>query len=99
MELGKGIWELSLLRDLFLEHMQSYERIFTLRCLSSRQADIKYELVEIPKVLLLEAELCSLIVSEESRQNPKPGYGHVRDAAGDIKFSYILTEAQNGNFR
>jgi type II restriction enzyme len=87
MELGKGIWELSLLRDLFLEHMQSYERIFILRCLSLRPAGIRYELVEIPKMLLLEAKLCSLIVSEESRQNPKPGYGYVRDAAGDLKFS------------
>lgn len=87
MELGKGPWILPLLRDLFLEHMQSYERIFTLRCLSSNPADIKYELVEIPKTLLLEAAQCSLVVSEESRQNPKPGYGYVRDAAGKLKFS------------
>lgn len=31
MELGRGEWTLPLLRDLFLEHMQSYDRIFTLR--------------------------------------------------------------------
>lgn len=28
MELGRGEWKLPLLRDLFLEHMQSYDRIF-----------------------------------------------------------------------
>ena len=33
MELGKGTWDLSLLRDMFIEHMRSYERIFQFRCL------------------------------------------------------------------
>jgi type II restriction enzyme len=31
MELGKGPWELPLLRDMFLAHMRSYERIFQFR--------------------------------------------------------------------
>ncbi len=31
MELGKGEWELSLLRDRFFNHMKSYERILQLR--------------------------------------------------------------------
>lgn len=87
MELGKGAWELPLLRDSFLTHMHSYDRIFTLRCLSSDAARIRYELVEIPKALLLEAEHCELEVREASRQSPKPGYGHVRDAEGNLKFS------------
>lgn len=86
MELGKGKWELPRLRDLFLEHMQSYERIFTLRCLSSDPTKIRYELVEIPKPLLLEAKNCELEVCKNSKQNPKPGYGYVKDAAGNIKF-------------
>ena len=72
MELGKGEWKLTLLRDLFLEHMQSYERIFTLRCLDADPAHVSYELVE---------------VREDSRQNPKPGYGYVRDAAGQLKYA------------
>lgn len=87
MELGKGEWVLSRLRDLFLEHMQSYERIFTLRCLSSDPSRIRYELVEIPKELLLEAKDCVLEVRKDSDQKPKPGYGYIKDTVGDLKFS------------
>lgn len=87
MELGKGEWILSSLRDLFLEHMHSYERIFTLRCLSSNPVGVKYELVEIPKALMLEARNCILEIRAESRQSPKPGYGYVRDENGSLKFA------------
>jgi len=87
MELGKGEWELPLLRQMFLEHMRSYERIFTLRCLDADPAHVSYELVEIPKALMLEASNCQLEVREDSRQNPKPGYGYVRDAAGQLKYA------------
>lgn len=87
MELGKGEWVLSKLRDMFLEHMKNYERIFTLRCLSSDPQKIHYELVEIPKKLLMEAKSCVLETREDSRQNPKPGYGHVYDKSGNLKFS------------
>lgn len=87
MELGKGEWELPLLRDAFLEHMKNYERIFTLRCLSANSERVRYELVEIPKALLMEAASCILEVKEGSRQNPKPGYGYVRDSAGNLKYS------------
>lgn len=87
MELGKGPWELPLLRDAFLAHMYSYDRIFTLRCLSMDPAKVQYELVEIPKTLLMEAAQCELEVREASRQNPKPGYGYVKDATGLVKFA------------
>lgn len=87
MELGKGEWKLPLLRDLFLEHMRSYERIFTLRCLNTNPAQVCYELVEIPKALMLEASNCQMEVREDSRQNPKPGYGYVKDAAGQLKYA------------
>ncbi|SER62122.1 type II restriction enzyme [Azotobacter beijerinckii] len=87
MELGRGPWELPLLRDLFLEHMRSYERIFTFRCLSADPERVCYELVEIPKALMLESANCILEVSENSRQNPKPGYGYVRDSEGQLKYS------------
>lgn len=87
MELGRGEWKLPLLLDLFLEHMQSYDRIFTLRRLKDDGAKIRYELVEIPKKLLLEAENCELEVCADSRQKPRPGYGYVKDASGQLKYS------------
>jgi len=87
MELGRGEWKLPLLRDLLLEHMQSYDRIFTLRRLKDADANIRYELVEIPKALLLEARHCKLKVCTDSKQKPQPGYGHVKNAAGQLKFS------------
>lgn len=87
MELGKGEWVLSRLRNIFLKHMQSYERIFTLRCLSADPSRFRYELVEIPKSLLLEAKNCILAVCKDSEQKPKPGYGYVKDVAGNLKFS------------
>lgn len=87
MELGKGEWKLPLLRDMFLEHMRSYDRIFTLRCLDTQPTKVHYELVEIPKDLMLEASNCQLEVRDDSRQNPKPGYGYVRDVAGQLKYA------------
>ena len=87
MELGRGEWKLPLLRDLFLEHMQSYDRIFTLRRLKDDGDKIRYELVEIPKALLLEAANCELEVCADSRQNPQPGYGYVKDTSGQLKYS------------
>lgn len=87
MELGRGNWELNLLLDLFLEHMQSYDRIFTLRRLTNVETNIRYELVEIPKGLLLEAETCELEICTKSKQNPQPGYGYVRDTAGHLKYA------------
>ena len=87
MELGKGEWVLSRLRDSFLEHLQSYERIFTLRCLDTNPSRIRYELVEIPKSLLLEAKNCVLAPCKDSEQKPKPGYGYIKGTAGNLKFS------------
>src|SRR5271157_499209 len=74
MELGKGPWELPLLRDMFLEHMRSYERIFQLRRLLPGPKSHLYELVEIPKALLLEGANAELVVQAKSKQDPKPGY-------------------------
>jgi hypothetical protein len=87
MELGKGEWILTKLRDTFLAHMKSYERIFTLRCLNAGPTTYGYELAEIPKALLLEAQKAKLEVREESKQNPKPGYGYVYDAHGVLRFA------------
>ena len=86
MELGKGEWgadpkDLVRLRESFLKHLQNYERIFTLRALE-RAPNWRYELVEIPKDLLLAAKSGKLEMRLESRQFPKPGYCHVRDRDG-----------------
>jgi len=91
MELGKGRWPktssgLMLLRDMFLEHMKAYDRIFTLRCLSKDPACWRYELVEIPKALLQEAEQGALEICRETKQETRPGYCRVVDAAGQLKF-------------
>lgn len=87
MELGRGAWELAALRDLFLKHLGNYERIFTLRCLNRGPLRYEYELVEIPKPLLLQSQAAKLSIQTQSRQTPQPGYGHVEDATGRPLYS------------
>ncbi len=87
MELGKGPWELPLLRDMFLTHMRSYERIFQFRCLLPGPISHLYELVEIPKRLLMEGTNAQLVTQTRSRQTPQPGYGYVYDAEGKLKYA------------
>jgi type II restriction enzyme len=87
MELGKGEWKLPLLRDMFIEHMRSYERIFQFRCLQPGPTSYLYELVEIPKSLLLEGMDAQLVIQTRSIQAPKPGYGYIYDTAGKLKFA------------
>ena len=91
MELGKGKWPksaagLDRLREMFLRHMDSYERIFTLRCLSKDPACWRYELVEIPKALLQESGQGKLEICRETKQETHPGYCRVKDADGMLKF-------------
>ncbi len=86
MELGKGVWgdnpsDLERLLELFFAHLENYERIFTLRALK-KAPDWIYEMVEIPKELLLRATTGALEMKTGSSQYPKPGYCYVRD--GDI---------------
>jgi type II restriction enzyme len=91
MELGKGHWSASTrdlggLRDQFLRHMNGYERILSLRCLSKDPKRWRYELVEISKLLLQEARDGRLRIVRESTQSPKPGCCDVKDADGKLKF-------------
>ncbi len=91
MELGKGTWadkpeQLIGLRDQFFAHMKSYERIVSLRRLPAVGNEY-YELVEIPKVLLLEAATGTFEMKIKSKQDgPKPGYCSVFDDKGLLKF-------------
>lgn len=90
MELGKGHWgdkveDLFGLRERFFKHMHSYERILTLRRLRKSGFHV-YELVEIPKTLLLEAASGEFRMMSDSPQFPKPGYCAVRDSSGKLKY-------------
>jgi hypothetical protein len=92
MELGKGTWtdkedDFIGLRQQFFMHMQAYDRILSLRRLRGTRAYAwHYELVEIPKSLLLEASHGVLRIMHQSRQFPKPAYYNVTDATGASKF-------------
>jgi Type II site-specific deoxyribonuclease len=94
MELGKGAWtdkpgDLTGLLKQFVNHLKNYERILSLRAFSSEiggKIAWRYELVEIPKSLLLEAARGKLEMKLDSRQMPKPGYCTVVDRGGKVKF-------------
>lgn len=90
MELGKGQWsddpeELNGLLAAFLQHMNGYDRILSLRTLQKGLV-WEYELVEIPKTLLEEARNGRLEMKLNSKQLPKPGYCHVSDDTGSVKY-------------
>src|SRR5712692_1425208 len=94
MELGKGQWsdqpeQLRGLRKQFLDHLKNYERILSLRAFKKVEQGKTYwhyELVEIPKALLLEAAGGKLEMMQQSTQDPKPGYCTVEDSRGQVKF-------------
>jgi len=86
MELGKGQWgddpkDLDGLRAMFLSHLKGYQRILTLRALK-KAPEWFYELVEIPKDILIAAAHGTLEMMSDSRQFPKPGYCHVKSPEG-----------------
>ncbi len=90
MELGKGKWEteedLVGLRERFFAHMRAYERILQLRRLTNTETLQEYELVEIPKRLLLEAATGVIAMMHNSRQSPKPGTCTVRENGGRVLY-------------
>ena len=87
MELGKGDWkadvkQLDGLREQFFQHLNHYERILILRNIGTpipQDPRWKYELVEIPKGLLLESINGVMEMMTDSIQMPKPGYCRVYD--------------------
>lgn len=71
MELGGGVWgknpkDLVGLRSQFLTALASVNRILILRALKKGDPDFHYELVEIPKSLLLKAEHGTLEMMSKS---------------------------------
>ncbi len=91
MELGGGTWgsnpeDLIGLRAQFMNALNGISRILVLRALKKGDPLFLYELVEIPKDLLLKAADGRLEMMTESRQNPKPGYCYVKEG-GELLFS------------
>jgi hypothetical protein len=92
MELGRGTWtdqadDFRGLREQFFRHLESYDRILSLRRLRRTSTYTwHYELVEIPKNLLLESRNGVLRIMHQSRQFPKSAYYDVTDSSEDSKF-------------
>lgn len=95
MELGGGHWgardlkDVEGLREQFLKHLEGYDRVFQLRYFrnSREAADLHgYELVEIPKALLVESRNGKLEWSKKSRTNPRCAYCIIRDKSGATKY-------------
>jgi len=93
MELGKGEWKFENLRNQFFKHLKNYELIYSLRCLSSDDEKEKgiwiYELVNIPKNLLLEAKKGNFRWAK-SKTIPKSGYCDIIDTSKPDQIKYHL---------
>lgn len=90
MELGKGEWtdrqeDFDALKTQVKNHIGRYERILVLRRLKSKHHH-RYELLEIPKELLLEAMNFQVSISVRSKQKVKSGSIIVPDLDGSTKF-------------
>ena len=94
-ELGKGGWDsvedLVVLRQGMFDHLAKYDRIMVLRCLSRIATEgagtvFQYEIVEIPKALLLQSENFPIEFKVGSKQNPVPASCYVTDDKGKQLF-------------
>lgn len=80
MEMGKGEWDPTNKQlPRFIEHMGGYDRILTLRCLKQSGSYYEYELVEIPKALMLEAAVGVMESAISTTQASTPWYCRVLD--------------------
>ncbi|EMY67772.1 hypothetical protein [Leptospira vanthielii] len=82
MELGKGEWKESIsdlknLHEQFINHLENYDKILMLRFLRDDDSILNYELIEIPKSILLKSQDGIFSIMSESKQFPKPGYCEV----------------------
>jgi Type II site-specific deoxyribonuclease len=106
MELGRGTWadqdeDLIGLRAQFLRHMESYDRILSLRRLPATATYTwRYELVEIPKSLLQEAGTGTLRMIHRQHRNPQNrGIAMLSMHLGNRNFNYILMAGPSENCR
>ncbi|CAG4884067.1 Type-2 restriction enzyme SmaI [Georgfuchsia toluolica] len=87
LEMGKGAWDPKNIQlPRFLEHLGGYDRILTLRCLLQTGTHYWYELVEIPKSLMLEAATGTMEPAKKTRQETVPWYCRVFDDTGREKY-------------
>jgi type II restriction enzyme len=94
MELGGGQWgsdpsDLIGLRQQFLSNLEGIQKILILRALRKGEPSYRYELVEIPKRLLLKAANGRLEMKTDSSQNPKPGYCYVEEGRESLFSLYF----------
>lgn len=79
------------LAEEFVRHLGGYDRILVLRHLSGKKVNSSfsryYELVEIPKEILLECLNGRFELKMDSKQFPKPGYCYVTNKYGNPIFS------------
>lgn len=87
MEAGKGLWDPLNIQFLnYRAHLTGYDRILTLRCLAQTGTRYWYELVEIPKALMLEAHPDMMQPAAKTKQETSPWYCRVNGPDGLIKY-------------
>lgn len=93
MEMGKGLWDpVNIQLPRFLQHLNEYDRILTLRCLEQTERLYWYELVEIPKDLMLAAAQGSMEAAKKTRQETSPWYCRVKGADNIVQY-YLYFDA------
>jgi hypothetical protein len=99
LEMGKGEWNPPTIQlPRFLEHMTGYDRILTLRCLLQTGAQYLYELVEIPKSLMLEATSGVMEKAAKTKQETSPWYCRVLDVEATelARTKHLAKKGKNG---
>ena len=99
LEMGKGSWDPPRIQlPRFLEHMTGYDRILTLRCLVQTGRHYYYELVEIPKDLMLEAATGVMEEKSKTKQDTRPWYCRVIDveATQQARDEYAAKKGKKG---
>lgn len=93
MEMG-GEWDpVNVLLPKFLRHLEGYDRILSLRCLEQTGTRYRYELVEIPKALMLEAATGVMEEAKKTKQDTTPWYCRVVDEEATAE---AIAEAKKG---
>jgi hypothetical protein len=86
MELGKDPWEPMFQHRQFLGHLDNYDVILTLRCLS-KSGTVSYELLEIPKAIFTSHPTPEFVLKPGKTSGQKavpPASAYVRDAKGGL---------------